>query len=105
MKAYQEILKKNYLKTNSKGDLSVFTPIDGKEIARVKCHSVKEATKVVGKSVKAFEQWRSVPAPVRGELIRRLGEELRKAKNDLGALVTLESAVKFSPKGRVKCRR
>ena len=39
----------------------------------------------------AFRIWRDVPAPRRGELVRLLGEELRAAKKDLGALVTLES--------------
>lgn len=87
---YDKILKKNGLKNDRQGDLKIFTPIDGAKIGQLKCHDVKDVKKIVTKSVKAFEKWRAIPAPVRGELIRLLGEELRAAKNDLGELVTLE---------------
>ena len=73
------------------GDLSVTTPIDGSEIARLKTQSVAEVEDMVAAGVRAFEAWRQVPAPRRGELVRLLGEELRAAKDDLGRLVTLES--------------
>ncbi|HPF78471.1 MAG TPA: aldehyde dehydrogenase family protein [Alphaproteobacteria bacterium] len=98
MTSYQDILKRNNLKTLKNGDLAVYTPIDGKEIARVKTHQVKDVRKAVDKSLKAFEQWRKTPAPVRGELIRLLGEELRAAKSNLGELVTLECG-KILPEG------
>ena len=47
--------------------------------------------KVIANAKAAFEAWRTVPAPRRGELVRLLGEELRAAKDELGALVTLEA--------------
>lgn len=72
------------------GSLKVFSPIDGLQIATVKEHSVAQAKSVIEKSQKAFEEWRVVPAPQRGELVRLLGEELRASKNDLGKLVTIE---------------
>lgn len=74
----------------SSGELSVCTPVDGSELARIAMHSVAETDAMVGRGVAAFEAWRKVPAPRRGELVRLLGEELRANKDQLGALVTLE---------------
>jgi aldehyde dehydrogenase (NAD+) len=72
------------------GDVVVRTPITGEEIGRVARTSAAETEAAVGRSVAAFEAWREVPAPRRGELVRLLGEELRREKEALGALVTLE---------------
>ncbi len=72
------------------GDLVVRTPITGEEIGRVSRTSEAETAAAVGRSVAAFPVWREVPAPRRGELVRLLGEELRREKEALGALVTLE---------------
>ncbi|MCB1841252.1 MAG: aldehyde dehydrogenase family protein, partial [Alphaproteobacteria bacterium] len=72
------------------GDLPVCSPIDGALIASIKTHTAKDAGKIIAKSVKAFEAWRSVPAPRRGELVRLYGEILRENKEPLGRLVTLE---------------
>ena len=70
------------------GDLVSNSPIDGGEIGHVR---VGDADAATGAAVKAFDQWRAVPAPRRGELVRLLGEELRTAKEPLARLVTLES--------------
>lgn len=91
MKSFPSILKANGLGKLTAGDLDVRTPIDGSKLASVNTQKAASVDAAVKKSVKAFEQWRAVPAPVRGELVRILGEELRASKNDLGALVTLES--------------
>jgi aldehyde dehydrogenase (NAD+) len=72
------------------GDLVVRTPITGEELAHVTRTDAAAADAAVGRAVRAFEQWREVPAPARGELVRVLGEELRREKDALGALVTLE---------------
>lgn len=88
--SFDKILKANGLKKISKGDIAVHSPIDGTLISFVDCHSKKEVGQMVGKAHSAFLAWRKTPAPVRGELVRLLGEELRAAKQDLGALVTLE---------------
>lgn len=72
------------------GSLPVFTPVDGSEIARVHVHSVNDADAMIAKAKAAFQQWRLVPGPRRGELVRILGEELRAEKQNLGRLVTLE---------------
>jgi aldehyde dehydrogenase (NAD+) len=72
------------------GDLVVRTPITGEEIGRVARTSEAETAAAVGRAEAAFAAWREVPAPRRGELVRLLGEELRREKETLGALVTLE---------------
>jgi aldehyde dehydrogenase (NAD+) len=53
-------------------------------------HSAEEVGAMIAKGVKAFQAWRTVPAPRRGELVRLFGEELRTEKENLGRLVTLE---------------
>jgi L-aminoadipate-semialdehyde dehydrogenase len=73
------------------GDLKVFTPIDGSEIARVQSADAAALDGAIGRTAAAFAEWRLVPAPRRGELIRLLGEELRANKQALGRLVSVES--------------
>ncbi|WP_374449687.1 aldehyde dehydrogenase family protein [Stella sp.] len=73
------------------GPLVVRSPIDGAVIGRVAVGGAAEAAAAVERAAAAFAQWRSVPAPQRGELVRRLGEELRRHKADLGRLVSLEA--------------
>ncbi|MGX7678234.1 L-piperidine-6-carboxylate dehydrogenase [Jatrophihabitans sp. DSM 45814] len=72
------------------GDLVSRTPITGGELGRLKSHSAAEVTDIVSRAQAAFELWRVVPAPVRGKLVRELGELLREHKDDLGALVSIE---------------
>src|SRR5207253_4022931 len=73
------------------GDLISRSPITGGELGRLASHSSDEVTEAVTRAQAAFEQWRSVPAPVRGKLVRELGELLREHKADLGALVSIEA--------------
>ncbi len=73
------------------GTLAVHSPIDGSEVARVRETDPADMAKIIAKSQEAFKAWRTVPAPRRGELVRLLGEELRVAKDALGAVVTLEA--------------
>lgn len=75
----------------SDGDLVCRSPIDGSELGRLASHTAEEASALVGSAHEAFLQWRSVPAPVRGQFVRELGELLREHKDDLGALVTIEA--------------
>ncbi|MCH7943453.1 MAG: aldehyde dehydrogenase family protein, partial [Proteobacteria bacterium] len=72
------------------GALAVHSPIDGSEIARLATHSADDVEAQAASAITAFEAWRLVPAPRRGELIRLFAEELRAHKDDLGALVTVE---------------
>ncbi len=73
------------------GDLVVSSPVTGGELARLRSHSAAQVADIVGRAHEAFLQWRSVPAPVRGQLVRELGELLRQHKDDLGALVSIEA--------------
>ena len=77
------------------GDLDVFSPIDGSKIAAVKKHTKAQTNAAIKRANKAFLEWRNVPAPKRGELVRLLGEELRKSKEDLGRLVSIENGKIF----------
>ena len=70
--------------------LEVFTPIDGSRIATVSQVTESEYDMVVDRAHRAFLEWRKVPAPRRGEVVRRLGGRLRANKEALGALVALE---------------
>jgi aldehyde dehydrogenase (NAD+) len=73
------------------GDLSCRTPITGGELGRMVSHTTDEVAAVVGRAQQAFLQWRLVPGPVRGQLVRELGLLLREHKADLGALVSIEA--------------
>lgn len=71
--------------------LAVTSPIDSGIIGRVAALPADKVDECVDRSVAAFEEWRAVPAPRRGELVRLLGGELRNHKEPLGRLVTLET--------------
>jgi aldehyde dehydrogenase (NAD+) len=73
------------------GSLAVHSPLSGECVARLRVTNAAEASAIIDKAHAAFLEWRKVPAPRRGELVRLLGEELRAAKTDLGRLVTLEA--------------
>ncbi|GIV59130.1 MAG: aldehyde dehydrogenase [Rhodothermaceae bacterium] len=70
--------------------LTTYSPIDGEPIAEIGTAAEDEVEAAIDAAVRAFRVWRAVPAPVRGELVRRFGEKLRAHKRDLAALVTLE---------------
>ena len=74
----------------TQGDLEVHSPIDGAVMARVKTDSAAGLEAGIARADAAFVEWRGVPAPRRGELIRLFAEELRAHKEPLGGLVTLE---------------
>jgi aldehyde dehydrogenase (NAD+) len=66
-------------------------PATGEVLAQVRGATVTDYEAVMRSAVEAATAWRAVPAPQRGEAVRLLGEALRAAKQDLGALVTLEN--------------
>ncbi len=70
--------------------VDIITPIDGSVIASVRQASADDYERVVAKAAEAFEEWRMVPAPTRGETVRQIGQAFREYKSELGALVTLE---------------
>jgi len=76
---------------SASGDLVAHSPVDGAEIGRLTSHSPAQVDEIIGKSQQAYTEWRTRPAPVRGELVRVLGNKLREHKQSLGALITWES--------------
>jgi aldehyde dehydrogenase (NAD+) len=72
------------------GDRPVTSPINGAPLFSVRWQNAADVDGVVTRAGEAFRTWRTVPAPVRGGLVRRFGELLREHKDDLGTLVSLE---------------
>lgn len=66
------------------------SPVDGSHIADITLAKREDYDRIVAASQKAFEEWRDVPAPRRGEIVRQLGDLLVRRKKDLGSLVTIE---------------
>lgn len=67
-----------------------YSPVDGSLIASVKASTKEDYQAAMAKAEEAFKAWRLVPAPKRGEIVRQMGEELRKFKQPLGQLVSYE---------------
>jgi aldehyde dehydrogenase (NAD+) len=67
------------------------SPIDGRPVAKVRAATADDYEAAVSRAAAAFLKWRSVPAPLRGELVRQFGNALRAAKSDLAQLVTIET--------------
>lgn len=65
-------------------------PADGSTIAQIYTPSEQDYEKVLTQSQSAYLNWRTIPAPERGELVRRIGQRLRELKDPLGSLVALE---------------
>jgi aldehyde dehydrogenase (NAD+) len=78
--------------------ITVESPSTGETIASVTLASKADYESVVASSTETFDRWRMLPAPRRGEYVRLLGEELRKHRDELGALVSLEMG-KILPEG------
>lgn len=75
---------------DARGVQVVRSPIDGSVLGGVKLDDAKSYERVIRESQAAFEKWRIVPAPVRGQIVRELGDAIRAHKVDLGMLVSLE---------------
>ena len=76
---------------NSSGAIiESYSPVDGKLIGKVRSADEKSFAKVIDQAEKAFHEWKKIPAPRRGEVVRQIGEALRKAKEPLGKLVSYE---------------
>ncbi len=98
----KDFLKKLGLKRNNAGTstglesetsrkyIKSFSPVDGEFIGSVSQTTKEQYDAVVQKSQEAFNFWRNVPAPKRGEIVRQIGEELRRLKDPLGRLVSYE---------------
>ena len=70
--------------------LDVRSPNDGSLLAQVQLANVAEYNRVVEDAERAFAEWRMLPAPKRGEIVREMGQAMRDHKDDLGAVISLE---------------
>jgi aldehyde dehydrogenase (NAD+) len=73
------------------GDLlHSISPIDLQLLGKIRCAAIADYEKIVTRAVEAFQVWRKVPAPKRGEIVRQIGEVLREHKKSLAELISLE---------------
>ncbi len=77
--------------TFSGPSIASLNPADGSELGRVRLASAEDYERTIAKSIEVFQRWRMFPAPKRGQIVREIGDELRRFKDDLGTLVTLET--------------
>lgn len=82
--------RQGWHKVDNTSLIDVINPASEKVIARVGTCNHEDYQSVIQSSVEAFEKWRTVPAPKRGEVIRRIGLALRQHKSALGSLVAME---------------
>ena len=80
----------NWTPAQGRSLLDIITPIDGSVIAKVALSSKEDYEHVVKIAYESFLKWRMTPAPRRGLIVREIGDELRKLKEPLGKLITLE---------------
>ncbi len=102
MDVFKKVLDELGLKTVNNGvtdgqdwfgsgtQIPVTSPINGKEIAQVKQGDRSDFERIIESSAGAFQEWRLIPAPRRGEIVRQFGRALRRYKEPLGTLVTIE---------------
>ncbi|WP_316750047.1 aldehyde dehydrogenase family protein [Pedobacter gandavensis] len=67
-----------------------FSPVDGEKIASIQVATAEDYETVMKTAETAFQFWRNLPAPKRGDIVRQLGDALRASKEDLGTLVSYE---------------
>ncbi|SFV34818.1 L-piperidine-6-carboxylate dehydrogenase [Thermoflavifilum thermophilum] len=80
---------RNWLASESQ-PVASYSPVDGQCIGWFMPAAQAQYEQVIQQAVAAFQQWRLVPPPVRGEFVRRVGEKLREYKQMLGQLVSYE---------------
>jgi aldehyde dehydrogenase (NAD+) len=81
---------KSIITSTSGATLVSTSPIDGRELGRVVCADEAAYDRVVNDAHEVFLEWRKVPAPERGNLVRKIGNALRDSKHALGSLVSAE---------------
>lgn len=73
--------------------INSISPATGKVIAKIRTSTPQEASNTITKAHEAWIQWASLPAPTRGDIVRQIGDELRKNLKPLGQLVSLEMGI------------
>lgn len=71
-------------------DLDVHSPVTGTRMGKIQGADANDYEQVISEASRAFKIWRTLPAPKRGDIVRQIGNALRAAKKDLGALISLE---------------
>lgn len=80
-----------------------YSPVDGSPIGTVSCTTISDSNKIISDAHEAFIQWRLIPGPKRGELVRIYSNLLREYKTALGRLITLEvGKIKSEAEGEVQ---
>ena len=79
------------LPSGGQDGLPIHTPIDGSVLARVAPTSSAESDAAIARAQTQFLRWRNLPAPQRGALVRAFGEAVRRHKQPLGRLISLET--------------
>jgi aldehyde dehydrogenase (NAD+) len=82
---------KNHWEATTGPELVIHCPTNGLKIGSVRQATKSDYEATSALAAKTWETWRSVPAPARGEIVRQLGDELRRLKEPLGRLVSLEA--------------
>ena len=105
--SHHEILNRfEFPNANLTGDaLHVTTPIDGTRIAALTPHTTADVESMVVHAVAAFNDWKLVPAPRRGELVRLFGRRTARWPKPIWARSSRWSPARSSRKGSAKCRR
>jgi aldehyde dehydrogenase (NAD+) len=80
----------DWIASPSGRELESISPATGDPIAKVRLAGPEDYETIVSRAVQAFHEWRMIPAPKRGEIVREMANELRAHKAELGALVALE---------------
>jgi len=80
----------DWIPNPSGGELESLSPATGEALAKIQLASLADYECVMARAATAFLEWRMVPAPQRGEIVREIANELRLHKADLGALISLE---------------
>jgi aldehyde dehydrogenase (NAD+) len=80
----------DWIPSPSGGEMESFNPATGEPLAKIQMAGPADYELVMARASQAFLEWRMVPAPQRGQIVRAIGDELRAQKDNLGALVTLE---------------
>jgi len=95
---YNEVIEELGIKDliSVSNGIDSFSPIDGSLLGKVAETDLAEIDAILKRSVKAYQAWKTVPAPRRGELVRLLGNTLREKKDLLGRLVTFENGKIYS---------
>lgn len=88
---FPSVLGGELQKTGSGDTFFVTSPIDGSTIGQFKNATKEQLNTAVVQAEQVFREWRKVPAPIRGELVRRIGNVARKYKTELAQVITLES--------------